>query len=227
MVNWAPVYSPQQRNTEGKEGWRGAATSGNHQPKRALDPEIPVSDPSPPLTSPTCLYSTPTPPPFLSICLPPSLLSFFSPPLVLAAHHFHVSSAMGLIQTDCLTVSKTYSLSQPPLLPSLCPVFISGNRHSFMVKEVPVSVWTELAGRNELARYHNLIPDPGTLDNIHTSLLPPPANPHWAYTGLTSACHLWTLCVVKTYCLGHIVSSCHPFSQGSAGPRKAFGAEPQ
>lgn len=128
MANWAPVYSPQQRNTERKEGQGGPTTSGNHQAKRALDPEIPVSDPTPLLTlSPPCLYSTP-PPPFLSICLPPALLStsllFFpptpsssSPPLVPAAHHFHVSSAVGLIQTDCLTVSKTYSHSEPPLLP--------------------------------------------------------------------------------------------------------------
>lgn len=77
-----------------------------------------------PLSSPhplpqSCLYSTP-PPPILSI--PPS-----SPPLVLTAHHFHVSSAVGLIQTDCLTASKTYSHSQPP---PFCLAFIHGNRHS-------------------------------------------------------------------------------------------------
>ncbi|KAK9522537.1 hypothetical protein VZT92_018991 [Zoarces viviparus] len=31
MANWAPVYSPQQSNTEGKEGrWGAPTTSGNH-----------------------------------------------------------------------------------------------------------------------------------------------------------------------------------------------------
>lgn len=71
-ANWAPVYSPQKRALKGKK-CGGRETSGNHQVRRALDPAIPVSDPSPLLSSPhplpqSCLYSTP-PPPFLSIPL--------------------------------------------------------------------------------------------------------------------------------------------------------------
>lgn len=139
MANWAPVYSPQQRNTERKEGRGGPTTSGNHQAKRALDPEIPVSDPSPLLNPPPpCLYSTPPPPPFLSICLPPSLLFSppppppfsSSPPFVPAAHHFHVSSGSGPNPNRLSNCFKNILPFSDPSAPPLCPVFIPGNRHS-------------------------------------------------------------------------------------------------
>lgn len=71
MANWAPVYSPQKRALKGEEkkikikkkgrGWAsGGETSGNHQAKRALDPAIPVCDPSPLLTlSPSLAFTQP------------------------------------------------------------------------------------------------------------------------------------------------------------------------
>lgn len=126
MANWAPVYSPQQRNTERKEGRGGPTTSGNHQAKRALDPEIPVSDPSPLLTPPPLASTQPLhhhlSSPSVSLLHSSSLLLLLPPSLpLLPSSRLPIISmslrAVGLIQTDCLTVSKTYSLSQTPLLP--------------------------------------------------------------------------------------------------------------
>lgn len=149
MANWAPVYSPQKRALKGEEKkikkikkreglgqWgRDIWEPSSQKSFRSCDSSLwPLSSPHP--LPQSCLYSTP-PPPILPI--PPS-----SPPLVPTAHHFHVSSAVGLIQTDCLTASKTYSHSQPP---PFCPAFICGNRHSFLVEEeVLVSVWPGFAG---------------------------------------------------------------------------------
>lgn len=131
MANWAPVYSPQQWNSEGKEGWRGPTTSGNYQAKRALDPEIPVSDPSPLLT------------PLMPLLIPSTTTFPFhlSPSSSLLPHLFLSSYRPGCPSFPCLfgsgpnpnRLSNCFKNILPfsaPSLPPLCPVFILGNRHS-------------------------------------------------------------------------------------------------
>lgn len=127
----------------------GPTTSGNHQAKKVSDPEIPVSDPSPLLTPlmPPLIPSTATFPLHLS----PSFTSTL-PLLFLSSSHpgcpsFPCLFGSGPNPNRLSNCSKNIlPFSAPSAPPFLSCVHPKEQTLSFIAEEVPVSVWSRLAG---------------------------------------------------------------------------------